>query len=117
MLTLLLIGQVCVFAEGTSAIASYTATFAEKQGVNGFYYCESKSGQIKELVFNIESNGSKRWIAESGGYPMLYSNYATPGGSSDFEMMFVSPMRGTVRLQGTVYRAPDYIGDSSFGDV
>lgn len=115
-LPLLLIGQVCVFAEGTSAIASYTATFAEKQGVNGFYYCESKSGQIKELVFNIESNGSKRWIAESGGYPMLYSNYATPGGSSDFEMMFVSPMRGTVRLQGTVYRAPDYIGNSSFGD-
>lgn len=108
-------GQIPAIAD-TSAIATYTAKFSEQQGVNCFYYCESTSGQVKELVYNIESNGSKRWISESGGYPMFYSNYATPGASSDFEMMFVSPMRGTVRLQGTVERAPDYIGNSAFGD-
>lgn len=115
MLTVLLFGQIYAIAD-TSAIATYTAKFSEQQGVDCFYFCESTSGQVKELVYNIESNGVKRWISESGEYPMFYQNYATPGASSDFEMMFVSPMRGTVRLQGTVERAPGYIGNSAFGD-
>lgn len=115
LLTVLLFGQIYAIAD-TSAIATYTAKFSEQQGVDCFYFCESTSGQVKELVYNIESNGVKRWISESGEYPMFYQNYATPGASSDFEMMFVSPMRGTVRLQGTVERAPGYIGNSAFGD-
>ena len=47
---------------------------------------------------------------------MLTTVYATPGGASDYEIMFVSPMRGTVQLKGVVKRAPDNIGDSTFGD-
>ena len=107
------------FVAEAATIASYTATFAEKQGVNGFYYCESKSGQVKELVYDVEDNGIKRWISSDGGsiYPMInQQDYATPGSSSDYEIMFVSPMRGTVRLQGTVERLHAYVGNSTFGD-
>lgn len=77
---------------------------------------KSKSGQIEELIYNVEANGNKRWISQSGEYPMLTTVYATPGGASDYEIMFVSPMRGTVQLKGVVKRAPDNIGDSTFGD-
>ena len=106
----------CSLAENSARIASYTAAFSETQGANCFYFCESKSGQIEELIYNVEANGNKRWISQSGEYPMLTTVYATPGGASDYEIMFVSPMRGTVQLKGTVKRAPDYIGDSTFGD-
>ena len=116
LLVLLMFGSTCVFAANVPIIASYTAAFSDKQGVNCFYFCENKSGQVKELVYNIEANGNKRWISESGEYPMLSGNYATPSGASDFDIMFVSPMRGTVQLKGIVKRAPDYIGDSTFGD-
>ena len=78
LLVLLMFGSTCVFAANVPIIASYTAAFSEKQGVNCFYFCENKSGQVKELVYNIEANGNKRWISESGGYPMLSGNYATP---------------------------------------
>ena len=116
MLTIFIFGSTYVFASDVPSIASYTAVFPETQGTNCFYFCESKSGQVTELIYNVEANGNKRWISQDGEYPMLSGNYATPGGASDFDIMFVSPMRGTVQLKGTVKRAPDYIGDSTFGD-
>lgn len=116
LIMLVIFCSTCSFAADSPSIASYTAAFSETQGANCFYFCESKSGQIEELIYNVEANGNKRWISQSGEYPMLTTVYATPGGASDYEIMFVSPMRGTVQLKGVVKRAPDNIGDSTFGD-
>lgn len=115
ILAVLIMGSTYVFADNTSVIASYASGFSDKQGTNNFYFCESKSGQVSELIYKVDDNGSKMWITSEGDWPR-FTNEATPGGASDADLMFVSPRRGTIHLKGTVKRYKEFIGGSEFGD-
>ncbi len=116
LMAIALLCSMLVFAEDTTPIASYQAEFAASQGINNFYFCESIGGQVKELQYGNTIENRPGWVKAAGEYPQVHDVFATPSGAADYEIKFVSPKRGTVRLQGTVNRVASVIGGSEYGD-
>lgn len=102
-----------VFANGNTIISSWQSEFSDKQGNNNFYFYESQGGQLLDMIYD---DAKKTWHSSKGTHPLFGAQFASPGAASDTNLTFLSPVRGTVRLQGKAMRNQAYIGGAVFGD-
>lgn len=79
---------------------TFSSSFQKTQGVDNWYFCEFIGNDVKELSWDTTKGRWKTQTVEA--YPIFSSDSMVPSPSTDVGLMFVSPIKGMVRLKGTI---------------
>ena len=101
LIILLIFSSTLTFAsDDAPVLAIYTFEFSTTQGEGGWYYSEFINGDYADLNYN---SSTSRWEGDGGS--LIASRYMHPASGSDAAVRFEAPIKGMVRLKGSVYQS------------
>jgi len=98
LLALLLgIGCIPAYAAETVITQTFASSFETVQGKNNFRYVQFDGNKTTDLAWSASNS---RWEANPVG--VIKVNAITPGNDTDVGFLFTAPLKGVVKLQGTI---------------
>ena len=59
LMSAIMLNYMVVFSDDVAVTETYTAAFAEQQGINNWYFCEFGPSSVTDLTYNSESSRGK----------------------------------------------------------
>lgn len=98
LLALLLgIGCIPAYAAETVITQTFSSAYETVQGKNNFRFVQFDGDEKTDMIYSASNS---RWEANPVG--VIKVNAITPGNDTDVGFLFTAPLKGVVKLQGTI---------------